>query len=89
MTVKRIVLDLPASSVPDVQAFYVDLLDLDVVMDQGWIVTLSSGKTAPVQISIASQGGSDAPVPDASLRSTMWALFIVAQSNGAITLHMN
>jgi len=36
-------------------------------MDQGWIVTLASDHTARVQVSIASEGGSGAPVPDASI----------------------
>ena len=67
MVVRRIVLDVTANSVPEVQAFYSDLFDLNVVMDQGWIVTLSSGEIAPVQVSIASEGGSGAPVPDASI----------------------
>jgi len=67
MVVKRIVFDISAPSVGPVQAFYADLFDLDVAMDHGWIVTLSSGQTAPVQISIASEGGSGAPVPDASI----------------------
>ena len=67
MTVKRIVLDVETSSVEQSRRFYEDLFDLAPVMDQGWIVTLSSGETAPVQISIASQGGSGTPVPDASI----------------------
>jgi len=67
MTVKRIVLDIATNTVADVQAFYTDLFGLETVMDQGWIVTLSSGQTAPVQISIASQGGSGTPVPDVSI----------------------
>lgn len=67
MTVLRIVANIAAKSVPDTQKFYRDLLDLDVVMDLGWIVTLSSGETTPVQISIASEGGSGAPVPDLSI----------------------
>ena len=36
-------------------------------MDFGWIATLSSGASASVQISIASQGGSDTTVPDLSI----------------------
>lgn len=36
-------------------------------MDLGWIVTLSSGVTVPVQMSLASEGGSGAPVPDLSI----------------------
>ncbi len=67
MAVKRIVLDVATSSVNEVREFYAELFDLEPVMDMGWIATLSSGTTAPVQISIASEGGSGTPVPDASI----------------------
>lgn len=67
MAVKRIVADIATGSIDEVRTFYSDLFDLEPVMDQGWIVTLSSGTTAPVQISLASEGGSGAPVPDLSI----------------------
>ncbi|WP_264210700.1 VOC family protein [Leisingera thetidis] len=67
MTVKRIVANLPAAEVCEVQDFYTRLFDLDIVMDHGWIVTLASGTAASVQISIASHGGSGTPVPDLSI----------------------
>ena len=67
MIVKRIVSNIAASSVEDVRSFYSDLFDLDIVMDFGWIATLSSGLDAPVQISVASEGGSGTPVPDLSI----------------------
>lgn len=67
MTVLRIVADIATKSVPDTKQFYSDLLDLDVVMDLGWIVTLSSGEITPAQLSIASEGGSGTPVPDLSI----------------------
>lgn len=67
MTVKRIVANVATSSVKELQQFYVALFDLDVVMDMGWIATLSSAQTAPVQISFASEGGSGTPVPDLSI----------------------
>lgn len=67
MTVKRIVMDIAASSVDEVAAFYKAVFDLEPMMDLGWITTLSSGQTAPVQISIASEGGGGTPVPDASI----------------------
>lgn len=35
MVVKRIVLDVATTSVDEVRAFYADVFDLDVVMDQG------------------------------------------------------
>ncbi|MGC1505836.1 MAG: VOC family protein [Sulfitobacter sp.] len=67
MTVKRIVANVATLSVQEVRDFYVDLFGLEVVMDMGWIATLSSGETAPVQISLASAGGSGTPVPDLSI----------------------
>jgi predicted enzyme related to lactoylglutathione lyase len=67
MTVKRIVVNLAAESVAPVQDFYADIFGLEVVMDFGWIVTLASGETAATQISIASEGGSGAVVPDISI----------------------
>jgi catechol 2,3-dioxygenase-like lactoylglutathione lyase family enzyme len=51
----------------DVRRFYQELLDLDIVMDFGWIAMLSSGASASVQINIASQGGSDTTKPDPSI----------------------
>ena len=67
MTVKRIVTDVATEDVAGIRAFYQDLFDLTPVMDQGWIVTLTSGESAKVQISIASEGGSGTPVPDMSI----------------------
>jgi predicted enzyme related to lactoylglutathione lyase len=67
MTVKRIVANIAAERVDEVRDFYSDLFDLKLVMDLGWIATLASGNAAPVQISIASQGGSGTAVPDLSI----------------------
>lgn len=67
MTVKRVVSNIAAKSVQEIQEFYSVLFDLDIVMDHGWIVTLASGETSPIQISIATEGGSGTPVPDLSI----------------------
>jgi predicted enzyme related to lactoylglutathione lyase len=67
MTVLRIVANIAADTVPDIRKFYSDLFGLDAVMDLGWIVTLASHETAVPQISILSEGGSGAPVPDLSI----------------------
>ncbi|MGH1578413.1 VOC family protein [Planktotalea sp.] len=67
MAIKRIVANIGAQDVEKVRAFYTALFDLDVVMDFGWISTLASGFDAPVQISIASEGGSGTLVPDLSI----------------------
>ena len=67
MAVLRIVTDIKTNDVAGLRQFYRALFDLDAAMDLGWIVTLSSGGTMPVQISLASEGGSGAPVPDLSI----------------------
>jgi predicted enzyme related to lactoylglutathione lyase len=67
MTIKRIVTNIATDSVEEVRDFYITLFDLDVVMEFGWIATLASGQSAPMQISIASEGGSGTPVPDISI----------------------
>jgi len=68
MVVKRIIANIATPDVKAAQAFYGDILGLDLVMDHGWIVTFA----APViearpQVSIATQGGSGTPVPDLSI----------------------
>tara|TARA_R110002012_G_scaffold68778_3_gene178491 strand:+ start:1969 stop:2322 length:354 start_codon:yes stop_codon:yes gene_type:complete len=67
MTVRRIVANVAAESVPEVRTFYADLFRLDILMDLGWVVTMGSGETAVTQMSILSEGGSGAPVPDLSI----------------------
>ena len=67
MAVRRIVFDIATSSVAEVREFYLELFDLEPVMDQGWIVTLASEHSARVQVSKASEGGSGTPVPDVSI----------------------
>lgn len=46
MVVKRIVTNIAATSIKEVQEFYSNLFGLNVVMDAGWIVTLASGEGA-------------------------------------------
>lgn len=67
MAVKRIVANVGAENVTDVRRFYADLFGLTLVMDHGWIATLSAAATSAAQISIASEGGSGTPVPDISI----------------------
>lgn len=67
MTVTRIVANFATADVQGMAAFYSDLLNINILMDQGWIITLGSGELGPVQLSIASQGGNGAPVPDISV----------------------
>ncbi|MEO1494327.1 MAG: VOC family protein [Pseudomonadota bacterium] len=67
MAVKRIVRDVAAPDPKLADAFYGDLLGLDVLMDFGWIRTYGGPAETRVQISIASEGGSGTPVPDLSI----------------------
>ena len=67
MKVQRIVANIEAADVHAADTFYQGILGLDLVMDHGWIRTYSSTAQANVQISFASQGGSDTPVPDLSI----------------------
>ena len=67
MTVRRIVANLAAADPARARAFYEELLDLKVVMDHGWILTLASEASQTPQLSIASEGGSGTPVPDLSI----------------------
>lgn len=70
MTVKRITTNIAAPDPTALAAFYASVFDLDMVMDLGWITTLAGPDTAPIQLSIASHGGSDAPVPALSIEVT-------------------
>lgn len=78
MNVRRIVVNVAAPAGEDGAAFYRDLLDLDCLMNLGWITTWgSSGEGVSPQISIASEGGSGTPVPDMSIEvddiDAVWA----------------
>ena len=67
MKVHRIVANIQTPDVAKAEVFYQDVLGLKLVMDQGWIRTYASSETMTVQLSFATQGGSDTPVPDLSI----------------------
>ena len=67
MIVKRIVANVAATEVARARSFYVDILGLDVVMDQGWIVTFAAPTSMLPQISVAAEGGAETAVPDISI----------------------
>jgi catechol 2,3-dioxygenase-like lactoylglutathione lyase family enzyme len=67
MTVRRIVANLYAANPTAAQAFYSELLGLDIVMDHGWILTFASDASMKPQVSFASEGGSGTPVPALSI----------------------
>jgi catechol 2,3-dioxygenase-like lactoylglutathione lyase family enzyme len=67
MNVKRIVANIHTTDPAKAKAFYQDVLGLDVLMDHGWLRTYGSEQKMSVQISFASEGGSNTPVPDLSI----------------------
>jgi len=67
MKVHRIVANIQTADVAKADVFYHDVLGLKLVMDQGWIRTYGSREKMPVQVSFATQGGSDTAVPDLSI----------------------
>lgn len=67
MKIKRIVANVAASDLNKATRFYGDVLGPELLMDHGWIQTYGSDSRMDVQISVATQGGSDTPVPDVSI----------------------
>ena len=68
MAVRRIVPNLHAADPARARAFYAELLDLEAVMDHGWIVTFAdTAATMMPQVSIASEGGNGTAVPALSV----------------------
>ncbi len=67
MEVKRIVVNLTATDPAVASEFYQSIFGLSVAMDQGWIQTLKSAANMPVQISMASEGGSGTELPAVSI----------------------
>lgn len=67
MKVKRIVADIQAADPAKANAFYGEILGLELAMDHGWIRTYAGSDKASVQISFASEGGSGTVVPDLSI----------------------
>ena len=62
MIVRRIVPNSAVTDLAAAKAFYRALLDLDIVMDLGWIATLASPVAANPQLGLAVEGGSSTPV---------------------------
>ena len=67
MKVRRIVANIETQDAAAAKRFYQDVLGLDMLMDQGWIVTYGSAETMQVQVPFLVQGGSGKPVPDLSI----------------------
>ena len=64
MAVKRIVPNIASDQLDKAKSFYAEMLDMDVVMDLGWIVMFAAASNANPQVSVATEGGSGTSVPD-------------------------
>jgi catechol 2,3-dioxygenase-like lactoylglutathione lyase family enzyme len=67
MKVKRIVANIDTHDIAAAKCFYKDVLGLELLMDYGWISTYGSQEEMNIQISFASQGGSNTSTPDLSI----------------------
>lgn len=67
MKVQRILANVATPDPARAATFYQQVLGLDLLMDHGWIQTYGSQAQMTVQLSFASEGGSDAPLPDLSI----------------------
>ena len=67
MSVKRIVADLNCEQPGEAAQFYESVFGLKLVMDLGWVVTLADEKQAPIQVTLAREGGSGTQVPRLSI----------------------
>lgn len=67
MKVRRIVANIATSDVDKANAFYKEILGLEVLMDLGWIKTYGSNSKMTIQVSVMSEGGSGTAVPDLSI----------------------
>ena len=59
MKVHRIVAKIQAADLAKAEGFYRGVVGLKLVMDHGWIRTYGSSEKMTVQVSFATQGGSD------------------------------
>lgn len=67
MAIKRAVPDFATEDIATATAFYVDVLGFTVVMDMGWIVTLSDPANPKAQVSLMTHDATAPVVPDLSL----------------------
>jgi len=67
MKVKRIVANIHTDQIEAAKKFYEDILELEILMDHGWIRTYGTETKMSIQISFANEGGSGTSVPDLSI----------------------
>src|SRR5262249_31996194 len=63
MAVKRIVPNIASDQLDKAKSFYAEMLDMDVVMDLGWIVMFAAASNANPQVSVQTEGVSGPSFP--------------------------
>jgi catechol 2,3-dioxygenase-like lactoylglutathione lyase family enzyme len=67
MSVRRIVPDLPGQASNASRAFYEGVLGLELVMDQGWVVTFAAPNNPSAQITLLERDATAPVNPDVSV----------------------
>lgn len=52
ISIKRIVPNIYSDDLEKSKAFYQGFLNMDIIMDQGWVITFASGKNPLAQVNI-------------------------------------
>jgi predicted enzyme related to lactoylglutathione lyase len=88
VSVRRIVPDLHAADPAASRGFYEQVVGLEVVMDQGWIVTLADPGDRGVQLSVLSHDASAPVAPDVSIEvDDVDAAYAAATARGDEIVH--
>lgn len=88
MSIKRVVPNLECTSLRETVTFYVETLGFQVVMDQGWIVTVADPERPQVQLSLMTHDATAAVVPVASIEvSDVDAAYAAAVATEAEIVH--
>jgi catechol 2,3-dioxygenase-like lactoylglutathione lyase family enzyme len=88
MTVQRVVPDLKSEHLDRARRFYAAVLELEPVMDHGWIVTFADPSTESCQISLMSHDETAPVVPAVSVQvDDVDAAYARAIEAGAEVVH--
>jgi catechol 2,3-dioxygenase-like lactoylglutathione lyase family enzyme len=88
MAIKRTMPDFATEDIATATAFYVDVLGFEVVMDMGWIVTLSDSANPKAQLSLMTHDATAQVVPDVSVEvDDVDAAHEAARQAGAEIVH--
>jgi catechol 2,3-dioxygenase-like lactoylglutathione lyase family enzyme len=88
MTIKRTMPDHATEDIAAATAFYVDVLGFEVVMDMGWIVTLSDPTNRQAQLSLMTHDATAPVIPDVSVEvDDVEAAHRAARKAGAEIVH--